>query len=163
MEEELLHEPKHTVVVGCLVRDRQRRVLLIRHHRRGWEIPQGRVEEGEGLLSALHREVKEETGVSVVIGPLVAVYSKLSPPAAVIFNFLADYLGGELQASEETPELDWFDSHEALPRVTHPVNRDRLATLLAFDGRLALRSYSSGPFRVQDEVFLEWPPGPDED
>ena len=78
-----MSEPKHTVVVGGLVRDGKGRVLLIRHHLRGWEIPQGRVEEGEGLAAALHREVREETGAEVAIGPLVAVYSKLSAPSAV--------------------------------------------------------------------------------
>ena len=45
--------PLHSVVVGCLVRNEKNEVLLIRHQKRGWEIPQGRVEEGENLLDAL--------------------------------------------------------------------------------------------------------------
>ncbi len=147
-----MSEAKHTVVVGCLVRNAANKILLIRHHRRGWEIPQGRLEAGESLLAALLREVREETGVHIVAGPLAAVYTKLSPPSAVIFTFLGTYQSGELHASEESPEVGWFDPDEARRRVTHPVNRDRLDTLLGFDGRVAFHAYTVGPFKIQDEM-----------
>jgi 8-oxo-dGTP diphosphatase len=140
------------VVTGCLVRNAEGEVLLIRHYKRGWEIPQGRVEEGESLMEALHREVREETGVEVAAGPLVAVWSKLSPPAAVIFTFLADYAGGELRCSEESPEVGWFSADEALSMVSLPVNLDRLRTLLDFSGRVVYRSYRSNPYRVESEA-----------
>ena len=39
-------DPRHAVVVGCLVRNDGNEILLIRHRRRGWEITQGHVEEG---------------------------------------------------------------------------------------------------------------------
>ena len=44
-----MDNPRHIVVVGCLIRNGNDEVLLVRHHKRGWEMPQGRVEEGEGL------------------------------------------------------------------------------------------------------------------
>ncbi|KIH77968.1 8-oxo-dGTP diphosphatase [Geoalkalibacter ferrihydriticus] len=147
-------QPKHVVVVGALVRNADSRILLIRHHRRGWEIPQGRVEEGEGLLEALHREVREESGVEITPGPLAAVFSKTSPPAAVIFSFIADYRSGTLRPSEETPELAWFSPQAALAQVSHPVNHHRLATLLTFDGHTLFSAYSTNPFTVQGETGL---------
>ncbi len=137
--------PKHVIVISCLVRDAGEQVLLVRHHRRGWEIPQGKVEEGESLLDALHREVLEETGVTVEVGPLAAVWSKLSPPSALILGFLAHYRSGELTTSDECPEVNWFPANRALELVTHPVNRDRLSTLLDFSGTITYRSYSSHP------------------
>lgn len=147
-------EPKHTVVVGGLVRNTSGQILLIRHHRRGWEIPQGRVEEGEGLLDALHREVREETGVDIIVGPLAAVFSKTTEPAALIFSFLAAYRGGELQPSDETPELGWFEPASVVAQIAHPVIRDRISALLTFDGRVIFRTYRSSPFLVQSEERL---------
>jgi 8-oxo-dGTP diphosphatase len=143
-----MENPRHTAVVGCLVQNEGGEVLLIRHRKRGWEIPQGRVEEGESLLAALHREVREETGVEVEPGALAAVWSKLSPPAAIIFTFLARYKGGDLQESDESPELGWFSTNEALALVSHPVNRDRLLTLLNYSGAVVFRSYTANPYQV---------------
>jgi 8-oxo-dGTP diphosphatase len=147
-------EPKHTVVVGCLVQDESGRVILVRHRKRGWEIPQGRVEEGESLLDALFREMREETGVNLEVGPLASVWSKISPPSAVIFNFLGRYKQGKLQASEECPELGWFTAAAALAAVTHPVNRDRLKILLDFSGSINYRAYTTNPYRIHVEDTL---------
>ncbi len=38
-------------------------ILLLRKYNGDWVLPKGRVEEGESLVDAARREVKEETGV----------------------------------------------------------------------------------------------------
>lgn len=149
-----MDDPKHVAVVGCLVRDQAGKVLLVRHHKRGWEIPQGRVEVGESLLDALHREILEETGVEVELGQLAAIWSKISQPTAIIFNFLARYKSGSLQTSEESPELGWFAPDDALAMTGHPVNHDRLKTLLSYSGAVIYRAYSSNPYRIHVEDLL---------
>ncbi len=154
-EEYVMESPRHVVVVGCLVRNADSKVLLIRHHRRGWEIPQGRVEEGEGVIEALHREVLEETGVTVTVGPLACVWSKLNPPAALILGFVATYLQGELTPSDETPELGWFTADEALSLVDSQVSRERLACLLAYAGTTGFSTYTTNPYRKVAELFPE--------
>lgn len=149
-----MDNPKHIVVVSALIRDVNNQILLIRHHRRGWEIPQGKVEEGESLNEALHREVLEETGVKIEPGPLAALWSKLPSPSALIFGFLASYLSGDLTASDESPELGWFAADQALALVTHQVNHDRLKTLLGFSGTILYRAYTPHPYQVHEEEIL---------
>ena len=147
-------EPLHTLVVGCLVHNDKGEVLLIRHQKRGWEIPQGRVEEGESLVDALHREVREEAGVEIEMGPLAAVWSKVTPPSAVIFTFLGRYVSGDIAPTEDSEEAAWIAPSEALEVVTNKVMKERLQVLLSFDGTINYRSYTVKPYQVVMERDL---------
>ncbi|CAM5420014.1 MULTISPECIES: NUDIX hydrolase [Streptomyces] len=56
-------------VAAAVVTDADR-VLLVRRKQGDfmgglWELPSGKVEDGEGILEALHRETAEETGLTV--------------------------------------------------------------------------------------------------
>lgn len=150
--------PRHTVVVGCLVRNANEDVLLIRHRVRGWEIPQGRVEENENMVDALRREVAEESGVCVEVGPLAAVWSMVSPPSALIFAFLGRYVSGDLCPSDDSIDAVWVPEAQALEMVTSPVMRERLAVLLQYDGSVCYRSYSIKPYQLHlERDLLAWP------
>lgn len=147
--------PRHTVVAGCLVRNEGGDALLICHRKRGWEIPQGRVEEGEDLVQAVQREVAEEAGVLIEVGPLAAVWSMVSPPSALIFGFIGRYVSGELASSDDSIDVKWFTQQDALEAVTSPVMRERLAVLLQHEpGRIAYRSYSVKPYQLHLERDL---------
>ena len=147
-------EPLHTLVVGCLVRNANDEVLLIRNHKRGWEIPQGRVEEGESLIDALHREVREEAGVEIELGPLAAVWSKVTLPSAVIFTFLGRYRSGDLAPTGDSVEASWLAPAEAVALVANKVMKERLQVLLSFDGTINYRSYTLKPYQVVMERDL---------
>lgn len=149
--------PLHSVVVGCLVRNARNEVLLIRHYKRGWEIPQGRVEEGENLIDALCREVREEAGVEIEPGPLGAVWSLISGSPAVIFTFLGSYRSGDLATSGDSQEAGWFSEEDALQKVTGSVMSGRLKALLNFDGSAVYRSYSTRPYQILMEQSLGCP------
>ena len=142
------------MVVGCLVKNANDEILLIRNHKRGWEIPQGRVEEGESLVEALHREVREEAGVEIEMGPLAAVWSKVAPPPAVIFTFLGRYLSGDLSTSGDSVEARWVTPAEAVEEVSNKVMKERLQVLLNFDGTINYRSYTLKPYQVLMERDL---------
>jgi 8-oxo-dGTP diphosphatase len=136
-----VYTPKHIVAVAGLVTDALGRVLMIRSPRRDWEFPGGQVEEGEDLVSALVREVLEETGVRVAVGPLVGVYSNVRSHI-VMLDFLCEFLDGPPTTSDESLSVEWVERVEAIARVTRPAIRDRLRDMLEFDGRVVYRAYS---------------------
>ena len=139
-------------VTGC-VRDASGRVLLVRMASRGWEMPGGRVEEGEDLVAAVAREVEEESGCVVEPERLLAVYSKLSPPPMTLHLFACRHVSGEARAREEAiPEVGWFEEEEARRLITHPPSAQRLADALSDPERLVYRSYRVGPY----EPLGEW-------
>jgi 8-oxo-dGTP diphosphatase len=146
--------PRHSVVVGGLVRNAGNEVLLIRHHKRGWEIPQGRVEEGENLIDALRREVREEAGVEIDPGALGVVWSLISESPAIIFTFLGRYRSGDLTPSGDSEEAGWFSEAEAIEKVSGSVMRGRLQALLNFNGSALYCSYSIRPYQVLLEQSL---------
>lgn len=151
--------PKHVVAVGGLVADSESKILLVRHAERGWEIPGGYVNTGEDLITALHREIKEETGTDVSIGQLAGIHQNIqveSPeiPTKVIFDFMTKTKGGQLKTSHEHLEVKWFTRDEVLNKITHPVYHDRMKHLLEFSGNVLLRIYSKTPYKIHGEIYL---------
>lgn len=146
--------PSHIVSVGGLVRGPEGQILLVRSPRRGWEFPGGQVEVGETLIAALEREVLEEAGVHIQVGSLAAVYTNITPPSKVMFDFVCAWVSGELSTSDESLETGWFDPEEAMTLVTYPAYVDRLRDLLQFDGSPIYRAYESGPYHVLSQRLL---------
>jgi 8-oxo-dGTP pyrophosphatase MutT (NUDIX family) len=74
-------------VKGVVVR--AGRVLLLRNDRDEWELPGGRLEAGETPQRCVVREVAEETGWRVTVGPLLDcwVYEVLPGKDVVIVSY----------------------------------------------------------------------------
>ncbi len=145
--------PKHIVAVAGLVRDAEGQVLMIRSPRRDWEFPGGQVEEGEDLVTALQREILEETGMVVTVGKLAGVYSN-TKSHIVMFDFLCELVSGKLQTSAESLAVEWVEASEALERIIRPVIRDRMRDMLEFTGEVVYRAYEFDADKVYTEYVV---------
>src|SRR5437660_12203651 len=108
--------------VFALIFDEDQRVLLA--HRRDidwWNLPGGGMEVGETVEEAVCREVREETGLEVVVEYLVGVYSK-PQKQEVVLTFRCRIMGGTLAVTEESRECRYFHP-DALPTNTLPKHR----------------------------------------
>ena len=107
--------PTHPQLAVSAVIFRAGRILLVRRARapaKGfYSLPGGRVEFGESLHAALHREVDEETGLRIEIGGL-AGWREVLPAAGggghyLILSFAARWLAREPVLNDEHDDLQW--------------------------------------------------------
>ena len=122
--------------VCAVIYDRRGRLLLQQRSDGGqWGLPGGGVEIGESLDEAVRREVREETGLVVVVRRLVGVYSD---PALQVVRYPTGHVwhyvnacfecrvtAGALTTCDETLDLRYFPPHR-LPRSLLPNHRVRI-------------------------------------
>lgn len=105
------------VAVGAVVVDHDR-LLLVRRGRgpaQGtWSVPGGRVEAGETLAEAVTRELREETGLEGLCGPLLGWAERIGPDEHhVILDFEVTVVDlQEPVAGDDAAEALWVDLHE---------------------------------------------------
>jgi len=124
------------VGVGGVVIDAGRVLLVRRAHppRQGeWSLPGGKVGLGEPLHDAVRRELREETGLEVAVGPLVECFDRIHHDEAgrIRYHFvIADYLcrvaGGRLRAGDDAADVAWV-APDALP--AYHVNAHAVAVI----------------------------------
>ena len=107
------------VGVGAVVVDAGR-VLLVRHGNEPlkgeWSLPGGAVELGESLEGALIREIREETGLDIDVGPVVEVLDRVRRDADgrieyhyVIVDYACRVQGGALAAGTDAEDVRWTE------------------------------------------------------
>ena len=105
------------VAVGAVVVDHDR-LLLVRRGRGPaagtWSVPGGRVELGETLAEAVTRELREETGLDGVCGPMLGWAERIEPSGHyVILDFEVTLVGDDQPvAGDDAAEAVWVELHE---------------------------------------------------
>ena len=84
-----------------------------------WSLPGGAVEIGETLEGCLVREMAEETGLEVGVGPVIEVFDRITrdEEGRVAYHFvLVDYLcwpiSGELRAGSDVADALFTDPRD---------------------------------------------------
>jgi ADP-ribose pyrophosphatase YjhB (NUDIX family) len=127
--------PEHPLTgVGAVV-FRGDAVLLIR---RGnpplageWSLPGGLADPGETLTQAVEREVAEECGIRIEVIDLVTQFEYIQRDESgraryhyLVFDFAAEYRGGDLLHSSDASDARWFTPAEfGTAQVTGDVRR----------------------------------------
>jgi mutator protein MutT len=83
-----------------------------------WSFPAGFVERGEVVEQAAVREVLEETGFTIELGPLIGLISS-EGETVVLAVYTGKIIAGSESAGDDLIELGWF-SPDALPNLAFP-------------------------------------------
>ena len=107
------------VGVGAVIVDEGKVVLVRRRFeplKGHWSLPGGMVEIGESLEAAVAREMFEETGLEVEVGPVIEVFDRITrdEERRVRYHYvLVDYLcwqtSGSLRAGSDVDDAIWVD------------------------------------------------------
>lgn len=111
--------PPHPVVgVGTVVWHGER-VLLVRRGRsprRGqWSLPGGAQQLGETVADAARREVREEAGLEIELGEIIAIVDLIEPDPGervryhyTLIDFTAEASGAALTPGDDATDARWF-------------------------------------------------------
>lgn len=110
-------KPKEPLIrcVGAVVFDPFGRLLLVKRghepEKGKWSLPGGRVKPGETDEAAVQREIQEETGLSVIVGPLVGRICRPAPKGTyVILDYSCWSNEQELLPGDDAVEAIWADT-----------------------------------------------------
>ena len=111
--------------------DGRRLFLLLRHQQGGhWGFAKGRIEEGEGVLEAAAREVREETGIDDVRPvPDISLTSRYPirrggrSLTKIVTYFAVRVHSDSIRLSDEHTDGRWVSVEDAMRILTHTESR----------------------------------------
>ncbi len=141
------------LTVLCLIQ-KENKILLqnrVKSDWRGYAFPGGHIEVGESIVDAVVREVREETGLTIIDPKLCGIKQfplkdgKYENGRYLVFLFRADKFSGEVVSSEEG-EMRWIDKRD-LHKFNLVQDFDDMLKVMAED------TYNEFQYLVQND---EW-------
>lgn len=121
------HPTAPVVGVGAIVRHGDTILLVERGtppNARQWAIPGGKLKLGETLQQGAEREILEETGITIIAGPVIYTFEHITRDLQgaveyhyVVLDLAGEYRSGEPLAGDDAREARWvrFDEMAFLP------------------------------------------------
>lgn len=125
-------------VVAAAITDARGRVLLARRTKGRdlaglWEFPGGKVEPGESPGQALVRELDEELGIQVSVGPAVIRVPHAAPGKRLLLDVRLVQAWKGIPKGREGQALVWVPPHKLASYQMPPADRPVVAALTAPD------------------------------
>lgn len=124
---------RQRVGVALVGFDDDGRILMLNHvfHPVArWGVPGGWLNRGESPAECALRELREETGLTAKLGPVVHVSHERIPPHIGI-AYAATIESGEIRLSSEILEADWY-KHDNLPEPILPFVQDAINAAISY-------------------------------
>lgn len=118
-----------------------------------WGLPGGWLGRNEDPAAGVLRELKEETGLTAVLGPVVHVAHDSNPPHVAI-AFSGRVQSGSFRLSPEIMEAAWFPI-DALPTSLLPFMRDAINAAVGTHSVLPIPATTLVPGVVTNQE--NWP------
>ena len=105
-------------IVGSNIIEKDNKILLMQETlekvRGKWNLPAGKLEMKEDIISCAKREGEEETGFKLEPLYLVGIYQHHLTLEAnvVLFVFKSEIVGGKLTVPQEAMDVRWFSFDE---------------------------------------------------
>ena len=126
-------KPAPVECAGAVVRDDKGRLLLVRRGHEPsaglWSLPGGRIEPGESAAEAAAREVREETGLDVVVGRML-IEAVIWDGRYRVQDFAASVVSGELRAGDDADDVRWVEVNDLVSMALSPGLLEELRRVL---------------------------------
>ena len=126
-------DPRDVRAAGAVVTRKGGQVLLVHRPKYDdWSFPKGKLDPGEHHVTAAVREVAEETGLDVRLGPALSSqrYRMSSGRFKHVDYWTARVVGSDdvsrYRPNEEIDAVEWVPWDDAATRLTYPHDRDTL-------------------------------------
>lgn len=128
------------VGVGAIIISDEGKIFLTKrgahakNERSKWECPGGSVTFGETLTQALRREIFEEYGIEIAVGPLLDVVDHIIPDESqhwISPSYICRIVSGEpvIQEPGKCDAIGWFELKEAKAMTLSIVTIENLRSL----------------------------------